>query len=39
MTTIVHSAASVSFALPLAEARQINVDGTRRMLELAELDP
>ncbi|MHB8660128.1 MAG: SDR family oxidoreductase [Solirubrobacteraceae bacterium] len=34
---IVHSAASVSFTLPLAEARRINVEGTRRMLELAEL--
>ena len=33
---IVHSAASVSFTLPLDEARRINVDGTRRMLELAE---
>ena len=28
--TIVHSAASVSFALPLSEAREINVEGTRR---------
>jgi thioester reductase-like protein len=35
--TIVHTAASVSFALPLQEARAINLDGTRRMLELAEL--
>jgi thioester reductase-like protein len=35
--TIVHSAASVSFALPLREARAINLDGTRHMLELAEL--
>ena len=34
-TTIVHGAASVSFGLPLDEARAINVDGTRRMLELA----
>ncbi len=34
--TIVHSAASVSFTLPLAEARAINLEGTRRMLELAE---
>jgi thioester reductase-like protein len=34
---IVHSAASVSFTLPLAEAREINLEGTRRMLELAEL--
>jgi thioester reductase-like protein len=33
--TIVHGAASVSFALPLAQARAINLEGTRRMLELA----
>lgn len=33
--TIVHAAASVSFALPLDEARAINVEGTRRMVELA----
>jgi thioester reductase-like protein len=33
--TIVHGAASVSFTLPLDEARAINVEGTRRMLELA----
>lgn len=37
VTTVVHSAASVSFALPLDEAREINVEGTRRMLELAAL--
>ena len=37
VTKIVHSAASVSFALPLDEARAINLEGTRRMLELAEL--
>jgi thioester reductase-like protein len=36
VTAIVHSAASVSFSLPLAEAREINVEGTRRMLEFAE---
>jgi thioester reductase-like protein len=36
VTTIVHSAASVSFTLPLPEARAINLEGTRRMLELAE---
>jgi thioester reductase-like protein len=35
VTTIVHSAASVSFELPLPEAREINVEGTKRMLELA----
>jgi thioester reductase-like protein len=34
-TTIVHGAASVSFGLPLPEARAINLEGTRRMLELA----
>jgi thioester reductase-like protein len=33
--SIVHSAASVSFTLPLPEAREINVEGTRRMLEFA----
>ena len=36
-STIIHCAASVSFALPLDEARAINVDGTRRMLEFAAL--
>lgn len=34
---VVHSGASVSFSLPLAESRAINVEGTQRMLELAEL--
>jgi nucleoside-diphosphate-sugar epimerase len=33
---IVHSAASVSFNLPLDEARAVNLDGTMRVLELAE---
>jgi long-chain acyl-CoA synthetase len=33
---IVHTAASVSFSLPLPRAREINVAGTRRLLELAE---
>src|SRR5436190_7973454 len=37
VTDVLHSAASVSFMLPLAESRQVNVEGTRRMLELAEL--
>jgi len=37
VTTIVHAAASVSFTLPLAQAREINVEGTRRMLDFAEL--
>jgi thioester reductase-like protein len=35
-TTIIHCAASVSFGMSLDEARAINVEGTRRMLELAE---
>jgi thioester reductase-like protein len=37
VTDVVHSAASVSFSLPLAESRAINTEGTRRVLELAEL--
>lgn len=37
VTEIVHAAASVSFTLPLDDAREINVEGTRRLLELAEL--
>jgi thioester reductase-like protein len=37
VTDIIHAAASVSFSLPLDESRQINVEGTRRLLELAEL--
>jgi long-chain acyl-CoA synthetase len=37
VSTIVHSAASVSFTLPLPEARDINVEGTKRMLDFAEL--
>jgi thioester reductase-like protein len=35
VSTIVHSAATVSFTLPLEEARAINLEGTRRMLEFA----
>jgi nucleoside-diphosphate-sugar epimerase len=35
-TAIVHCAASVSFGLPLDEARAINVEGTRRVLDLAQ---
>jgi thioester reductase-like protein len=34
---IIHCAASVSFTVGLAEARQINVEGTRRVIELGEL--
>ena len=37
VTTVVHSAASVSFTLPLSQARAVNVEGTRHVLELAEL--
>jgi long-chain acyl-CoA synthetase len=37
VTTIIHAAASVSFTLPLEEAREINLEGTRRMLDFAEL--
>jgi len=35
VTDIIHSGASVDFGLPLAEARVINVTGTRNMLEFA----
>ena len=34
---IIHCAASVSFSLPLEESREINVAGTRRLLEFGEL--
>jgi long-chain acyl-CoA synthetase len=34
---IVHTAASVSFTLPLEESRTINVEGTRQLLGLADL--
>ena len=37
--TVVHCAASVSFALPLEEARRINVGGTREVLALAARAP
>jgi thioester reductase-like protein len=37
VSEIVHAAASVSFALPLGQSRRINVEGTRRLLEFAEL--
>jgi Male sterility protein len=33
---VVHGAASVAFDLPLAESQSINVEGTRRILDLAE---
>jgi thioester reductase-like protein len=32
---VIHCAASISFTLPLPEARAINADGTRRLLKLA----
>jgi thioester reductase-like protein len=34
---IVHGAASVSFDLPLETARRVNVEGTKQLLEFAEL--
>jgi thioester reductase-like protein len=37
VTTIIHSAANVSFTQPLCEARATNVQGTQRMLDFAEL--
>jgi thioester reductase-like protein len=37
--TVIHSAASVSFDLPIDEARAINVEGTQRMLDLAAAVP
>jgi long-chain acyl-CoA synthetase len=36
VSEIVHSAASVSFSLPLEDSRRINVGGTRQMLDFAE---
>jgi thioester reductase-like protein len=36
VSEVVHGAASVSFELGLERSRQINVEGTRRMLEFAE---
>jgi thioester reductase-like protein len=36
VTEIVHGAASVTFDLPLERSREINVEGTRRMLELGQ---
>jgi len=35
VSDVVHCAASISFELPLREARDINVEGTRRLLEFA----
>jgi thioester reductase-like protein len=36
VTTVVHCAASVSFGMSLEDSRRVNVEGTRRVLELAE---
>jgi thioester reductase-like protein len=36
VSTVVHCAASVSFSLGLDQSRSANVEGTRRMVELAE---
>jgi thioester reductase-like protein len=35
VATVVHCAASVSFSMPLGESRQINVEGTKRILAFA----
>ena len=35
-STVIHCAASVSFSLGLEESRRVNVEGTRRVTELAE---
>jgi thioester reductase-like protein len=37
VSDVIHCAASVSFSLPLQESRLINVSGTQRLLEFAEL--
>jgi thioester reductase-like protein len=39
VTSVLHCAASVSFDLPLAESREVNVEGTRRMLDFARTCP
>ena len=36
VSDVIHSAASVSFTLPLDESRAINVEGTRNVVEFAE---
>jgi long-chain acyl-CoA synthetase len=36
VSEVIHGGASVAFGLPLAESRSINVEGTRRILDLAE---
>lgn len=36
VSLVIHAAATVSFELGLEESRQINVEGTRRVLDLAE---
>jgi long-chain acyl-CoA synthetase len=37
--TVIHSAASVAFDLPIEEARAINVEGTKRVLDFAAAVP
>jgi thioester reductase-like protein len=39
VSTVIHSAASVAFDLPIEEARAINVEGTRRVLDFATAVP
>jgi thioester reductase-like protein len=36
VSTVIHCAASVSFSLGLDDSRRVNVEGTRRIVELAE---
>lgn len=36
INTIYHSAASINFKLPIEEAKEININGTERILKLAE---
>ena len=36
VSEVVHAAASVAFDMPLTESRSINVEGTRRVLDLAQ---
>jgi thioester reductase-like protein len=39
VSTVLHCAASVSFEMPLDQSRNVNVDGTRRMVEFARSCP
>lgn len=37
-SSVIHGAASVSFTMPIDEARNVNVEGTRRILDLANVN-